>query len=302
MALCLGCDGSSGDGESGPKTFGNPQLVEIIGYPTASFQDVQEPFISRDGQYLFFNTAESERNKDLLCAKWDTDQGAFVFQGEIQEVNTSENVEANPTMDENSNFFFIDTVAPPAWIHSGVFQPGTMSLVGDASISGPPDIQISGSTATVNMGVEVSADGNTLYFSRAVFLNAGQPSQVISASDILFAQKIDDAFVYDEATASTIMQNINTSEDLEYAACISEDELEFYFTRLVTSGIPGPTPDSQIMRAVRTNTTEAFGVPQSVDGIPNHIKFVEAPTIHGDVLYYHQFDNGGAKLYKVTRQ
>ncbi len=98
------------------------------------------------------------------------------------------------------------------------------------------------------------------------------------------------------------MQNINTSDDLEYAACISEDGLEFFFTRLDSSTITDPIPDSQIMRAVRTSTDEAFGTPQPVGGIHNHTKFVEAPTIYGDTLYYHQFDNGVATLYKVTRQ
>jgi len=177
-----------------------------------------------------------------------------------------------------------------------------MSLVNNTSISGPPSIEISGTTATVNMGVEVSSNGSTLYFSRAVFLNAGAPSQIISASNILFAQKINGAFVYDETTANTIMQNINTNDNLEYAACISENELEFYFTRTLISSMSDLTPDSQIMRAVRRNNTEAFGLPKAINTIPNHIKFVEAPTIYGDVLYYHQFDNGVANLYKVTRQ
>jgi hypothetical protein len=99
-----------------------------------------------------------------------------------------------------------------------------------------------------------------------------------------------------------IMQNINTDEDLEYAACISEDGLELFFTSLTSDTIYDVIPESQIMRAVRTNTSEAFSVPQPVDGIPNLSKFVEAPTLYEDTLYYHQFDDGVANLYKVTRQ
>lgn len=306
MGFCLGCGGNeSGQQELNSDSttdYGDPQNVAIIGYPDGDFQNIQEPFISRDGHYLFFNSATDENHKDLLYAEWDTDHDAFVFQGEMLEVNTAEKVEANPTMDENFNFFYIDTNAAPSWIRSGLFQPDTMSLESNTSISGLPNIELSGNSATVNMGVEVSADGDALYFSRAVFLNAGQPDQVISASDILFAQKIGNVFVFDEAISSSIMLNINTSEDLEYAACISEDELEFYFTRLDSSTITDPTPDSQIMRTSRTTTSEAFGTPQPVEGIPNHTKFVEAPTIYGNTLYYHQFDNGVAKLYKVTKQ
>jgi hypothetical protein len=306
MVFCLGCGGDeSGEQTLNPDSnsdYGDPQRVTIIGYPDGDFQNIQEPFISRDGQYLFFNTSGIEEHKDLLYAEWDTDQDAFVFKGEIMDVNSSDKVEGNPTMDENYNFFYIDTDTAPSWVRSGLFKPDTMSLDSNTSLSGLPNIELSGSSATVNMGVEVSADGDTLYFSRAVFLNAGQPDQVISASDILFAQKIGDVFVFDEATSSAIMLNINTSEDLEYAACISEDELEFYFTRLDAGTITDPTPDSQIMQASRTTTSEAFGIPLPVESIPNHIKFVEAPTIYGNILYYHQFDNGVANLYKVTRQ
>ena len=125
---------------------------------------------------------------------------------------------------------------------------------------------------------------------------------MISASDILFAEKIGDAFVYDETISVTIMHNINTDEDLEYAACVSVDGLEFFFTRLASDTIYDAIPDSQIMRAFRNNTSEAFGIPQPVDGVPNHSKLVEAPTLYGNELYYHQFDDGVANLYKVTRQ
>lgn len=302
MVFCWGCGGDSGINQTPQTDFDNFKLVEIVGYPTAIYQNIQEPFISRDGQYLFFNSGQSEFNKDLLYAKWDITQDSFVFQGEIQGVNTASNLEANPTMDDNYNFFYINNTAAPSWISTGTFQPDTMNLSSDSSILGLPSIELSGSTATVNMGVEISSDGNTLYFSRAVFLNAGQPNQVISTSDILFAKKIDDAFVYDEATAVMIMQYINTDEDLEYAACISEDGLELFFTRLASDTITDATPDSQIMRAVRSNTSEAFSVPQPVDGIPNHSKFVEAPTLYGNTLYYHQFDDRVANLYKVVLQ
>ena len=310
IMLCLGCGGGSGNGSSNNQNtdpgstlnFGNPQLVEIIGYPTDRYQHVQEPFISRDGQYLFFNSGQAEGNKDLLYATWNINQASFIFQGEIQGVNTESNLEANPTMDENFNLFYIDNSATPAWISSGVFQPVSMNLSGHTDISGPPGIQLSGSTATVNMGVEISADGGTLYFSRAVFLNAGRPDQVISASDILFAEKIGNEFFYDETNAAMIMQNINTDEDLEYAACISEDGLELFFTRLASDTIYDTVPDAQIMHAFRSDTSAAFSGSQPVDGIPNHSKFVEAPTLYEDTLYYHQFDNGVANLYKVTRQ
>ncbi len=304
MIFCIGCGGDQSGDSSLNTSFGNPQIVDITGYPITGSENVQEPFISRDGQYLFFNTATLEGEKDIHFAKWDTDQTTFVYQGEVQGVNTTANLEANATMDEDFNLFYIDNTALPGWVSGGIFQPESESLSNKSSITGLPDFQLAiDGSATVNMGVEVSADGETIYFSRAVFLNAGTLDQIISISDILFAEKdANGNFVFNEAVATNIMQNINTTENLEYAACISEDELEFYFTRTLISSITNLTPDSQIMRAVRSSRSDIFGVPQAVEGIANHTSFVEGPTIYGDTLYYHQFDNGVAKLYKVTKQ
>lgn len=225
LTLCMctllfaGCGENPDPNPDDPGEFGDAELVEIIGYPSGSYENVQEPFVSRDGQYLLFNSGQSENNKDLLFAAWDSSENAFVYQGEVQGVNTAGAVEGNPSMD----------------------------LSGMNNLTGLPTIQLSGTTASVNMGVEVSADGDTLYFSRAVFLNAGSVNQTISESDILFAEKSGDDFVFDETTANSIMQNINTEDNLEYAAGISEDGLEFFFTRTTKDSITSATPDSQIM-------------------------------------------------------
>lgn len=45
--------------------FGDPKRVEIIGYRG----DAMEPFISRDGAYLFFNNLNARQYKPLLCQK-----------------------------------------------------------------------------------------------------------------------------------------------------------------------------------------------------------------------------------------
>jgi hypothetical protein len=99
LSSVAGCgDDSTNDTSPTPDTdFGNPQQVEIIGYPIAGYQSIQEPFISRDGQYLFFNSDQSEGNKELFVAQWDDTQSSFVFQGEIQAVNITLNVVRSST-------------------------------------------------------------------------------------------------------------------------------------------------------------------------------------------------------------
>lgn len=287
--------------------FGNAQPVAMTGYPSDAYREVMEPFVSRDGRYLFFNTGPSEARKDLLYGEWNGDRSELVFGGGFTEVNTPDRLEANPTIDSAMRLYYIDESAAPNWVRGGSFDPATGELQDLAQTPGPPalalvyegDVIVEG---TVNMGVDVSADGDTLYFSRATFTAPGQPSQVIVASDILFAtRQPDGSFSFDETAARHILQTINTDEELEYAACISHNELEFYFTRLTASSIPTGTPDSQIMRATRASRDEPFGEPQPVEAIANHVAFVEAPTIFQNELYYHQLDGQEFRLYRVTR-
>ena len=53
--------------------FNNPQKVNIDGIPAGSEGlplNIEEPFISRDGRFLFFNSGEKENHKDLYYAEF----------------------------------------------------------------------------------------------------------------------------------------------------------------------------------------------------------------------------------------
>ena len=93
----------SGDPAAVPDgIFGNPREVEIVGYSGHSM----EPFISRDGKYLFFNNKNDPKtNTDLYYAVRVADD-KFRFGGEIEGVNTPA-LEGVPSMDRNGIFYFI---------------------------------------------------------------------------------------------------------------------------------------------------------------------------------------------------
>ena len=113
------------DAPDAKSTFGvftNPEPVTIVGYT----QDAMEPFISPDGNYLFFNNSNSLATTNLYYAT-RIDDVTFQFQGEIVGANSGVNtLTAVPSMDMNDNFYFVSTRSYPqtlSTIYSGyVFE------------------------------------------------------------------------------------------------------------------------------------------------------------------------------------
>jgi hypothetical protein len=96
--------------------------------------------------------------------------------------------------------------------------------------------------------------------------------------------------------SGSIFKNVNTSA-LEYAAAISADDLELFFTRFETTKLHPPA----IFRAVRKTKDEPFGMPEWVAAAEG---FVEGPTLSPDEqsLYYHKRETAGFAIYRVTRR
>ncbi|RME34936.1 MAG: hypothetical protein D6786_03445 [Gammaproteobacteria bacterium] len=285
--------------------FSLPVPVGITGLPAgAGGQPIstEEPFVSRDGRYLFFNSGHLEGNKDLHYAAREA--GHWVYRGEIgPSVNTPGGVQGNPTMDADGNFYFIDTTVSHM-ARGGRFRPDSGTLEGLHELDFLPDRRIRPFRRLLagNMGVEVSADGNTLYFSRATWkLNRMAPVRIV-ASDILLARRGHGRWTFDEAQARRLLQHVN-SDDLEYAACISRDGLELFFTRLYGASLGEGRPRSAILRAVRPSCQVPFGRPVEVRSI-GHDGFVEAPTLGPDEqdLYFHRKVGRKFRLFRVSRR
>ncbi len=272
--------------------FTNEQKVQILGYSG----NAMEPFITKDDKYLFFNDLKNNGDKDLFYAVKLSDT-VFKFMGEIKGVNTSY-VDANPTMDEHNNFCFISTrnlkAGNNGTIFCGKFNSGTVTdlhqIKGTVNISTP---------FWINMGVELSKDGNTMYVSSAKFMiGASFPHK----GDIRFAVKEGDEFNIPE-NESKILKNINTEEAIEYAGELSSDGLELFYSQVVLSD----PPVFKLLHAKRKSVNDPFGYPLCITEPFKNNKYavVEAPTLSADGrrLYYHKKDKDGIfKIFMVVRE
>jgi hypothetical protein len=262
--------------------FTDPQMVAIRGYSGSAM----EPFISENGRYLLFNTSNVAPGIPVLEFASRVAADTFRYRGEIEGANQPGYLSGTPSMDDYGNLYFVSTrsyAQTLSTVYSGRFSPGTVSGVHLVpGISG-------GTPGTIDFDVEVSPDDSTLYVSAGHF-DGGPPT---SASLTIF-DRIGNGFVPDPHSAS-ILRAVNKVEMLTYAASISTDGLELFFTR---AGLGGGDPG--IYRAMRTKIGQAFGHVQRVGAITG---FVEGPAISADgtTLYYHKLVGGTFEIWTVMR-
>lgn len=141
--------------------FRNPEPVTIRGYN----DHAMEPFITRDGRYLFFNNSNDPTVNTNLHYAQRIDDLTFEYKGEIAGVNTPA-LEGVPTMDRDGGFYFVSTRSYKetlSTVYRGRFSRGVVSdveLVPGISEKKPRH---------VNFDAEVSASGDTLYFVDGIF-------------------------------------------------------------------------------------------------------------------------------------
>lgn len=263
-------------------TFTNPEPVTILGYS----QDAMEPFISLDGQYLFFNNSNDPSVDTNLFYATRIDDVTFQFRGEIAGANSTA-LDAVASMDINNKFYFVSTRSYSttlSTIYWGDFSDGTLSNV--ALVPGVSKLKL----GWVNFDAGIRPDGKELYFVDGFFNGGSLPQSAV----ITIANRKGDHFVR-LRNSKTIMRKINTG-GLNYAPCPTASDLEFFFTRL-SSVITGP----EIYTATRARKSDPFRTPVKIAAITG---FAEAPTISADgkSLYYHLKVNGVFQIYRVTRQ
>jgi hypothetical protein len=289
-AVCLGmllgggaCGAAPQGAEEQPRAeFRDPRRVAISGYDG----DAMEPFISCDGNYLFFNNRnEPSAQTDVHFAAKAGDDG-FSYLGPVSGVNQPSPVlDAVPSLDAAGTFFFISTRSYEttlSTLYAGAFREGQVTAVrlveGDFARRQP---------GWLTMDAEVSRDGSLLYYADARFAGGAAPEE----ADLGVARRVGDAFNV-AADSKAQLANVNSGA-LEYAPSTSADGLEIFFTRLTGS-------QPVILHAVRTAASVPFGAPQSVSAITG---FAEAPSLScdGRSLYYHREDGGKFSIYRVTR-
>ena len=275
-----------GDSDS---EFTNERKITIIGYTS----DVMEPFISKDERYLFFNNFQGPNSKDIYYAEKVNDT-TFVFKGEVQSVNSAY-VDGNPTLDAQNNFYFISTRdldSGNKTIFGGIFNNGSVANL--HKINGTINIP---TQFWINMGVEISKDGNTLFASNAKFkIGDNFPNK----GNIRFALRTDNEFNIPDNEAK-ILGNINTGEAIEYAGEISADGLELFYSQVTLSD----PPIFKLYYAKRNQINSIFGNPISITEPfrDNLNAFVEGPSLSDDGkrLYYHKLENGAFSIFMLSR-
>jgi hypothetical protein len=263
--------------------FSDPIRVTVNGYSG----DLMEPFITRDNRYLFFNNLNDPSVNTNLYYAERVDDTTFTYIGEINGVN-SQALDGVASMDTSGRFFFVTTRSYDttlSTIYQGSFTNGTVSDISLAA--GISRLQPS----WINFDVEVSTDGQTLYYVDSKYRPTGT-----TAADIVIAHR--NGNVFEQLSNSYTIMAVVNSDAIEYAACISQNELELFFNRaaapLSSSSIPS------IYRATRNSTAEPFANIEKVSAISG---FAEGATITSDSkrLYFHKMDSTAFHIYMVRR-
>ncbi len=255
--------------------------------------DAMEPFLSSNGNYLFFNNLNDGENTKLYYAT-KVNESTFNYVGELIGTNqtATPHLDAVADMDVNGNFYWTSTRNYPAELNNlfrGYFNAGNVEDIervnGDFNKNTP---------GWLIMDHGISLDGEFLYFINARLdkNNCQGPCE----TTIGVAQKENTSTFNTLSNSQSILKNINNANYIYYAPCISSDNLELYYTRYLKGEITENTVFEMCV-AVRSDAASEFSVPKVLfsEKIAN---LVEAPTLTVDknIMYYHQKTTDSHKI------
>ncbi len=270
-------------------SFGNEIDVSINGLTF----DAMEPFISPDGNYLFFNNINDGVDTKLFYATKINDS---TFTSVVELTGTTQTAEyhldAVADMDSNGNFYWTSTRDYPEELDNlfyGIFNSGNVSDI--ERVRGDFNMNIPG---WLIMDHGISLDGQFLYFNNARFddQNCIGPCE----TRLGIAQKVNATTFNTLPNSTTILQNINDDDYVYYAPCISSDNLELYYTRYLKGPITASTV-LEVCVAVRKNVVDSFSIPKVLFS-ETISDLIEAPTLMTDmnIIYYHKKIPGSHKI------
>jgi hypothetical protein len=282
---CGGCVTEAGTDAPVSYLYADPQQVTIEGYDG----DAMEPFLARDGRYLFFNNSNHPSVNTNLHYAERIDDLRFRYRGEVRGANTT-SLDAVATMDRSGMFYFVSLRDHEKTFHSifrGEFRDGVLSGVQPVSgISRKKPMHI-------NFDLDISPDGRRMYVVDGrfdLFWLLGP-----KAADIVVAHRQGDGFTVAPDSAS-VMGKIN-SDVLEYAPCISADGRTLLLTRLRRVLAAQPA----IYVAQRDELSQPFGPARRLAALEG---FVEATTFSVDerAIYYHRKVDDRFVLFMATKR
>ncbi len=257
------------------------------------FFDAMEPFISPDGNYLFFNNLNDGINTKLYYATKINDS-TFNYVGELIGTNqsTTPHLDAVADININGNFYWTSTRNYPTELNNlfhGTFSDGNVNDI--ERVQGNFNMNIPG---WLVMDHGISLDGQYLYFNNARFDDAN--CQGPCETEFGIAEKTNATTFSTLSNSASILQNINDSNYIYYAPCISSDNLELYYTRYLNEQITSDTV-FEICVAVRSNSSSEFSIPRVLfsEVISS---LIEAPTLTVDksIIYYHRKTTDSHKI------
>ena len=273
----------------------NPIEITMNGYD----DHMMEPFISPDGLTLFFNNSNSNGNTRLFYAT-KLNNTSFDFKGEVKGANEDNQNQLNAVadIDAEHNFYWTSIRDYPNKLdnlHFGSYANGTVNNVG--RVQG--DFYV-GQAGWLVMDHGISEDGQTLYYNNAHFNGCGS---IPCETFIGIANKVSNGIFQKIVDSDTILATINDSDYIYYAPSITQDNLEFYYTRFKTGDVT-PSTLVEICVAKRANASDAFGKPKVLFDATISDGIIEAPTLTSDkqLMYYHKKINGVHKILMRERE
>lgn len=295
--ICISCSSDDNNGNDVLifPSFGAAIDVTINGL---SF-DAMEPFISPDGNTIFFNSLNDGEDTKLYYATKVNDF-TFDFVGEVSGANQTTMLQLNAVadLDANGNFYWTSTRNYPAELDNlfrGSYSNGAVTDI--ARVQGNFNKDIPG---WLVMDHGISLDGQFLYFNNARF--DADNCQGPCETEIGIAQKTSEISFSTISNSEMLLQNINDTNYIYYAPCITSDNLEFYYTRYL-KGMITPNTTLEICVAVRNDMTASFSMPRVLFS-ESISSLIEAPTLTVDKskMYYHQKTTNSHKLVLRYRE
>ena len=275
-------------------TFGTEIPVNIIGLTL----DAMEPSLSTDGNYMFFNNINDGITTSLYYATKVNDS-VFTFAGLLAGASQTitPRLDAVASSDSANRFYWTSLRNFPTQFENyfhGTFN-GT-DVVNIGRLHGTFYIYTLG---WLMMDAAINYDGDLLYYTNAYFgPSYAGCSGVPCKGKLGVAQKQNDSTFNKLSNSDGIMQNINDTNYVVYAPCISKNGLELYYIRFLKNNLSLGT---QICVSVRTNLTDTFSLPSVFH--PFSTFTPEATTLTSDQskIYYHKKSGGLYKLFMRYR-
>jgi WD40-like Beta Propeller Repeat len=270
--------------------YDEPVAVTIEGYD----DDCMEPFITPNGDYLFFNNSNEAKVATHIHIAKRIGKDTFKHIG-ILDGTLSSKKDMAPSIDDDGNFYFTSTRSYDKDLKS--LYVGKLEgerVIGAIPVDGNvwPD-----RLGNIDMDCSISPNGDMLIISRATF-EFGSPGP--TKSDLLISRKMNGKFQMDPSSESMLKQ-VN-SPALEYAPALSKDELQLFFTRASEMVINKQSQGIKfrLMVATRLSKSEPFAEPKVIRSING---FVEAPTVTTDCkeLYFHKKAKERFRIFRATR-